>query len=379
MSLLERTKRARRLVLFCALGACLLALALDRAGVLGALERPEGVFEGRQELAHGVVLERVRLASPPAQLVVARIPRRGGLRLRAVLTRPASQDMATVGDAARAAGALVGINGDMHRLEGPCYATPYSTLVDDGAARVVGSPFGYACQLWLDRDGAPRIERLDLGARVERDGAPPLPVFVNLERGDALLLTRPPPGPWSHPELGGVPVDVDGDALEVRGPPVAAGGRLEGPALLAKEPTGLAPGAKLRLVSTGAAAGRVALAIGTGPPLLVGGKVAAVLATPHDAGWGMRTGRAAVGLTPTHLLLVTTVMVPRAGLALTTLAEALLALGCTDALNLDGGPSPTLWAGRPLNLDVKAGDGEVEVASALLVLPPDARAGTPLR
>jgi exopolysaccharide biosynthesis protein len=52
------------------------------------------------------------------------------------------------------------------------------------------------------------------------------------------------------------------------------------------------------------------------------------------------------------------------------LSHALLALGCTDALNLDGGPSSTLCVGgRVVNVSQGLEDAWDDVGSALAVLP----------
>ncbi|MCO5166393.1 MAG: phosphodiester glycosidase family protein [Planctomycetes bacterium] len=370
-SLLERTRRARLAVLLAAL-----------AGVAGyALwERLEPVlgrtpFEGRWELAHGVVVERVSTLAPPVTLLVARVPRGAGLRLRAVLLSSDRADLDLVGPAARRAGALVAINGDYHRLTGSfCLGAPFSTLVDGGEPRVVGAPFSYACALWLDRDGAPRIGRFDLGAALRLPSGRTLPVQVDVETGDDLLITRPPVGAWRADGFAALPLERTGPAaFRVAGPPATD---LRGPALLRRGGLDAAllddapAGATLTLQRTGADADRVWLALGTGPRLLEAGEVAAVLGAPESTGWTARVARTAVGLTPTHVVLATTYQLPRHGLSLVDLARALAALGCTDAVNLDGGPSSTFWAGgRVLNGD-EGDDQGAAVGTALMVLPP---------
>lgn len=57
-------------------------------------------------------------------------------------------------------------------------------------------------------------------------------------------------------------------------------------------------------------------------------------------------------------------------------AEVLKELGCQEALNLDGGPSSTLWAGGSTR-NIPRGKKGDRVASALFVLPPGE--GTSLR
>ena len=127
------------------------------------------------------------------------------------------------------------------------------------------------------------------------------------------------------------------------------------------------------------AAGRVALALGSGPRLLEAGEVHADTRLDYP-GWVNRFARTAVGLNDEHLFLVTTLQaVPRAGLSMERLAEALRSLGCREAINLDGGPSTTLWAGgRVVNLPAELeGSYDEPVATGLFVLPPGQ--GMPLR
>lgn len=370
-SLLQRTRRARLVVLVGALAA-----TLSYAGWL-RLEPVFGgaPFEGRRELAHGIVLERVTTLAPPVTLVVARIPRGAGLRLRARLLSD-EQGLAPIGPAAAAAGALVAINGDYHRLDGACFSSTFATLVDGDQAPVIATPFGYGCSFWVDRDGAPGIGRLDLGARLRFPSGQTLPVQKNAETGDDLLISRPPSGAWRADGVEGLPLEqVDATTFRVTGPVTK---RFKGPALLRRGgwtdalAADAPAGATLVLERTGADLARIALAIGTGPRLLEGGKVAAVLDDPPTTGWTVRVPRTAVGLTPTHVVLATTFQLPRHGVSLEHLARALASIGCTDAVNLDGGPSTTLWAdGKALNLPPEAGDGMV-VGSTLQVLPPAA-------
>lgn len=370
-TLLQRTRRAR-----------LTVLLLVLAGTVGyaTWTRLEPVyggapFEGRRELKHGVVLERVRVLRPPVTLVVAWIPRDAGLRLRARLLSD-EQGLAPIGPAAAGAGALVAINGDYHRLEGFCFSSTFATLVDGDAAPVIAAPFDYGCSFWVDREGAPRIGPLDLGAAVRFPSGQALTVQQNVETGDDLLISRPPAGAWSAGGVEGLPLEqVDASTFRAAGPVTT---RFAGPALLRRGGwkdglAGDAPaGAILALERTGADRARVALAIGTGPRLLEDGEVAAVLVDPPTTGWTVRVPRTAVGLTPTHVVLAATFQLPRHGVSLEDLARALASIGCTDAVNLDGGPSTTMWAdGQVLNLPAEAGDGMV-VGSTLQVLPPAA-------
>lgn len=338
-------------------------------------------FKGKLEAGHGVVVEAVDLYDPPARLLVARVPRGKGLRLRALLLDDETPRLRRLGEVAPGAGALVAINGDMHRLSGFCAGTTFSTLVDQGRARVVGSPFSYACALWVDQEGQPHVGALDLQLTLSLPGGAELPANAELEDGGAwpVLVTRVS-GAWRASEQAGFALTPLGGSWEQgarfrvgkRGDPGTA---RQGPALLFRAGPGqealerLKPGDEVTARLAGAAAGKVATALGTGPRLLEDGQVAAVLeGQAADAGWTRRAGRTAVGVAEKELILAVTWQRPRQGLSLLALARALQRLGCRDALNLDGGPSSALWVdGRVINTPP---EGDDPVASALFVLPP---------
>lgn len=337
-------------------------------------------FSGRLEAGHGVTVEAVDLLDPPARLLIARVPRGQGLRVEAHLLEEERGGLRPLGEVAPGLGALVAINGDMHRLSGFAEGTTYSTLVERGRARVVGSPFSYACAFWLDRAGQPHVGRPDLHLDLSLPDGTTQPAFAELEDGGAwpTLVTRAG-GAWSAPDQAGWSLTARGGTWE-EGARFQLGTLLppraprQGPALLFHPGPGsealerLTPGGELTAKLAGADAARAWTVIGTGPRLLEAGQLAQALDEPADAGWTSRAGRTAIGLSDEALILAVTWKAPRQGLSLSTLARALRRLGCTDALNLDGGPSSALWAGgRVLN----TGPGEDDpVASGLFVLAP---------
>ena len=131
----------------------------------------------------------------------------------------------------------------------------------------------------------------------------------------------------------------------------------------------LEPGATVELRFTGKHAGRVRQAIGTGPQLVHEGAVpdAVVRSTNHPE-WEAPFFRAGIGWSKDDVWLVTSAQEPHNWLSMSDFARAMRRLGCVEATNLDGGPSPTLFAGgRVLNPQPS---NEAEVASGILVLPP---------
>ena len=372
----------RRIRLACLLGllaAALLTYVAKGAGYFAFLEAPE--FRGRLALGDGdLVVEQVDLKWPPARLVVARIPRGRGYRLRAVLVDPKTPLLKPVGVAAEAAGALVAVNGDYHTFSGVGGASPYSTLIDRGHAHSLGSPFGYAAQFWLDGKGAPHAGRMGVGARVVRSDGASLDVTYNISLGQAVVIDRHLPV-WTSDERVGLPLaKTEGSSDYVVLGPLKQS--FTGPALLVSPGTAAhtfaletPPESVLRFERTGDHAS-AQLAIGTGPQLISGGVIPeSALDYPDRMGWANRFPRTAVGFDGDSVVLVTTLQAPRCGLSMLELARVMQALGCQEAINLDGGPSTTLWAktgwqgGRTLNLP-KGVTTDEPVATALLVLPP---------
>ena len=316
--------------------------------------------------------------------MVARILRGQGYRLAARHLVADRAELGSLDARAKELGALVAINGDYHRLRGFCRGTVFSTLIADGSPDVVGSPFDYACQWWLSAEGVPHAGALELGAELVLPDGRALPAFRNLDDpvGKPIVIDRHPKQAWTAPGYLALPVRAEGRRYRVTGALVAPGDRLRGAAVLAPSDSPAAAtlaaqprGAVLELRLTGAAAGRTPLALGTGPRLVRDGAAAPGLDRPE---WAKPVGRAAVGHDAHHVLLVVTPS--NAGLSLPDFAAALVSLGCHDAVNLDGGPSPTLWVreddrrGRIVN-----GARRRPLGSGLFVLPPDATEGTPLR
>ncbi|WP_018478705.1 phosphodiester glycosidase family protein [Pontibacter roseus] len=117
--------------------------------------------------------------------------------------------------------------------------------------------------------------------------------------------------------------------------------------------------------------------LSSGPLLVFGGQVEAMVPQAFNTN---RHPRTAIGITSdNHLLLVTVDgrSAEAQGMTNAELAQLMLTLGCTEALNLDGGGSTTLWIdGRGTNgivnfpSDNKAYDheGERAVANSVLIL-----------
>jgi exopolysaccharide biosynthesis protein len=116
-------------------------------------------------------------------------------------------------------------------------------------------------------------------------------------------------------------------------------------------------------------------AIGGGPAILKEGKpIALKPATQGAANFSERSKyerhpRSAIGWSPTHIYLVTVDgRQPglSVGMKLAELAEFMAGLGCTDAMNFDGGKSAQMWmSGQIMNSPCQ---GEDTIANSLLLL-----------
>ncbi len=108
----------------------------------------------------------------------------------------------------------------------------------------------------------------------------------------------------------------------------------------------------------------------TKPPLIVGGET---YERPPKAGvsYKERHPRTAIGLTKDHhliLLIVDGRTATAAGMTMAELRETMQALGCVDAINMDGGGSTTIWARGSGVLNHPSDGNERPVANAIAVI-----------
>jgi hypothetical protein len=193
-----------------------------------------------------------------------------------------------------------------------------------------------------------------------------------------LILEKDGEGPWLPLQAGEIyrarvrEVRIDGNTRLAADTMVLS----LAPDLLASVPE-VAPGAVLQIsTATTPDLKGMKSAIGGGPALIQDGKTFSQKRPPPGASgdWGERSKyerhpRSAVGWSPTHVYLVT-VDGRQPGLSegmkLAELAEFMAGLGCTEAMNLDGGKSAQMWMnGRIMNSPCQ---GEDTVANSLLVV-----------
>jgi hypothetical protein len=255
---------------------------------------------------------------------------------------------------------IAGINGDFYRTAANYPGDPEGVQIVEG--ELVSAPVPTRSCFWIDARGAPHMTNVTPRFTVQWPDGKEAPLLLNEERdassvvlytranGDTtrcqqgleLLLERfDTNSPWAPLEIGrsyaakvrsvnrsgNSPVGLQAPVLSI------------GPALAAKLPA-ITTGNLVRfstLTSPDMAGARTA--IGGGPALVHGGK-----ALPFK-GLQPRHPRSAVGWNDDFYFAVEVDGRQRhsAGMTLSELATYMMSLGCTEALNLDGGGSATLW------------------------------------
>jgi hypothetical protein len=291
--------------------------------------------------------------------------------------------------------AIAGINGDFYVRDQPTYAgDPRGLQIMNG--ELISAP-DTVC-VWFDTNGAPHLDEVKglfyatwpdgrktpFGLNQQRRAntavlyTPTLGTSTRATGGSELVLEKEGDGPW-------LPLQA-GQAYRARIREVSITGNTKlapdtmvlsiGAQLLADVPE-LKPGTVLQL-STGTTpnlAG-VKAAIAGGPALIKAGQAFTLKSPPPGAPGGyaeaskyQRHPRAAVGWSPSHIyLIIADGRKPglSMGMKLAELAEYFVSLGCTDAMNLDGGKSAQLWFNNDIVNDAVA--GEDTVANSLLVI-----------
>lgn len=292
--------------------------------------------------------------------------------------------------------ALAGVNGDFYIRDAPPYSgDPRGLQIVNG--ELISAP-DTVC-IWFDANETPHLDEVKGDFNITWADGRKIRFGLNQQRqpnaavlytptygastfargGRELILERDGNGPWlplqaSQSYRARVrDVSTNGNTTLVPGIMVLS----LAPSLLAGLPEAT-PGTTLE-ISTATApdlAGAKAAMAG-GPALLKDGKAVFTLKTPPaDIGRNYserskyeRHPRSAAGWNATHFFMV--IVDGRQpglsmGMKLAELADYFVKLGCTDAMNLDGGKSAQMWMdGRIMNSPCQ---GEDTVASSLLVV-----------
>jgi hypothetical protein len=292
-------------------------------------------------------------------------------------------------------GAIAGVNGDFYVRDDPTYAgDPRGLQIVN--RELISAPDTWS--VWFDAEGNPHLGEVQADFNVTWPDGRKIRFGLNEQRrprmavlytptygastrvrgGRELILEKDGAGPWLPLRAGET---IRARVREVRSngnTPLAADTMVLSlaPDLLASVPEA-ARGAVLQISTattpdlTGAKS-----AISGGPALIKDGKTFSQQRQPPvtSGDYSQRSKyerhpRSAVGWSPTHVYLVT-VDGRQPGLSdgmmLAELADFMAGLGCTEAMNLDGGKSAQMWLnGRIMNSPCQ---GEDTVANALLVI-----------
>ncbi len=350
-------------------------------------------WQGQPTLPAGVEYEHLRRQDPLLSIHVLKIAREGGdFRWASTLARGEIFGLSPVSrqvEELRGGGwePVAAVNADFFRIApGPYQGDMLGLKISEG--ELISSPS--SASFWLDPAGQPRIgaARTRIGTTmISADGSErSLTIGLNGPRtDDRAVLFTPALGPTTRAE-GGLELTLMGPAgapLPLLRPdasflasvtsihdggnnPIPDGGMVLsiGPKLAAELQT---PSVGMTLpidVETTPSLAGVTTAVGGGPILLIEGRVAAGADQP------VRHPRTAVGFSDTHIFLVAVdgrQSMLSVGMSMPELAELMLELGATEAINLDGGGSTTMWvAGQVVN---SPSDGrERSVANALVLL-----------
>ena len=256
---------------------------------------------------------------------------------------------------------LAAINGDFYEKSKIYMGRPRDVQIRLG--EVISSPAGHT-SFWMDVDGTPHMTNVFSRFRVIWSDGKTTPIGLNqLREDDAavlytaitgtstrtvggvdLILERSTNGPWLPLRVGQVysarikEMRNSGDAPLIRDTMVLS----LGPGLVPKVPV-LHPGTMLQIATeTVPDLSGAPVAIGGGPALVQDGKPMEWPGFIH-----MRHPRSALGWSKDYIFMVevdgrqSNLSV---GMTFPELANYLIKLGCTEALNFDGGGSATLWA-----------------------------------
>jgi hypothetical protein len=297
--------------------------------------------------------------------------------------------------------AIAGVNGDFYLRDNPTYAgDPRGLQILNGD--LISAP-DTVC-VWFDADGNPHLDDVKGDFNIIWPDGKKTPFGLNQPRQSrATVLYTPTYGPSTRTSGGReLILEKDGDSLWL---PLQASQtfrarirevRTNGNTRLTPDIMVLSIGAPLLAALPELTAGTVVqistattpdlkgvkTAIAGGPAIIANGKPFALKNPPPGIGGNYtersryeRHPRSAVGWSPTHIYLVTVDgRQPglSVGMKIAELAEYMVGLGCTDAMNLDGGKSAQMWmTGEIMNDPCQ---GEDTVANSLLVVR---KAGTP--
>lgn len=254
---------------------------------------------------------------------------------------------------------LAAINGDFYKSSSRYPGDPEGVQILDG--ELISAPRPTHSCFWVDASSLPHITNVQSGFKATLPGGTTFPFGLNEERSDEslvlftaangastrarggveLILSRSNDQPWLPLQVGAIykarvkQVNTTCDSPLTPETMVLSAG-----SGVAASFAGLKPGDEV-ILSTATTPGMDGsrIAIGGGPALVRGG------AALTFKGLQTRHPRTALGWNRDHYFMVEVDgrQKTSAGMSFAELAVYMAKLGCTDAINLDGGGSATLW------------------------------------
>jgi hypothetical protein len=290
--------------------------------------------------------------------------------------------------------AIAGINGDFYIRDNPTYAgDPRGLQIVNG--ELLSAP-NTVC-VWFNGEGNPHLDEVKGDFNVKWPGGTKTPIGLNEERkpkaavlytpsyapaarvigGRHFILEKDGNGPWLPLQASQTYKARIRDIQSNAAPKIVAGTMVlsVGPSLADSLPE-ITSGSLLEIsTATTPSMKDVKTAVGGGPALITAGKPFAQQPPPGaEKNWSERSKyerhpRSAMGWSPTHVYFV--IVDGRqpglsVGMKLAELADYMIGLGCTDAINLDGGKSAQMW----MNGEIKNSpcQGEDTVANSIFVV-----------
>jgi len=392
--------RSKRSVALVATVASLVALGLIGAGVW---LRASDTTSGERKSDSGLSYKNDRTSRVPWSVHIAKIDRsRKEFSFYTPLARGKVLGVSTITDQARSTPkelgrAIAGVNGDFYERDNPTFAgDPRGLQIVNG--ELVSAP-STVC-VWFDADNNPHLDDVKGDFNVTWPGGAKTAFGLNQQRvpnravlytptygpstraqgGRELVLERDGDGPWLPLRAGWnyrarIREIQDGGntALQPDAMVLSLGTRLANPSQFA-----VGDVLEISTATTPDLKGAKA-AIGGGPVIVRNGKPFALKSPPAGSSEAYserskyeRHPRSAVGWNETHVFLITVDgRQPglSVGMTLAELGEYMARLGCTEAMNFDGGASASIWVlGQVANNPCQ---GERPVANSLLVVRKD--------
>lgn len=335
------------------------AVATTNATPHGAADRP-------RERTGGITYFHDEVSDVPWSIHIVKVDRtHPELRFETTLGAGQQIGMSLVSEQVKTLSAthgrpLAALNGDFYKSSASYPGDPEGIQIFHG--ELVSAPRPTHSCFWVDAAGSPHITNVQSRFNLTLPGGTSYFFGLNEERekdavvlftaangsttrargGVELILTRGTSEEWLPLRIGAAykamvkQVNAEGNSPLTADTMVLSAG-----AELAGKFAGLKPGDEVK-ISTGTLPDLTGseVAIGGGPALVRGG------AALSFAGLQPRHPRTALGWNRDHYFMVEVDGRQRvsAGMSFPELAKYMAKLGCTDAINLDGGGSATLWA-----------------------------------